>query len=104
MDQFYSSLSAFKIVELDDNLWKENKETIFKATKKTENEPKESNDINEIEANFVRKLKKGFGKYIGKSPFKCFNHGRIGHYASRCTCKEDYVIRDLMLITREMTL
>jgi hypothetical protein len=36
------------------------------------------------EANFVKKLKRGTGKYKGKSPFKCFNCGRIGHYANKC--------------------
>lgn len=32
----------------------------------------------EEEANFIRKLKKGSGKYKGKLPFKCFN------FASKC--------------------
>jgi hypothetical protein len=29
------------------------------------------------EAQFVRKLKRGSGKYKGKLPFKCFNCGRV---------------------------
>jgi hypothetical protein len=38
----------------------------------------------DIEAKFVRRLKKGLGKYQGKLPFKCFNYGTIGHFASKC--------------------
>jgi hypothetical protein len=32
----------------------------------------------------VRKLKKGSGKYKGKFPFKCFNCGKVGHFAAKC--------------------
>ena len=33
----------------------------------------------------LKKLEKGTGKYKGKLPLKCFNFGRIGHFASKCT-------------------
>jgi hypothetical protein len=36
------------------------------------------------EANFVRKLKRGSGKYKGKLPFKCFNCGEVGHFVDKC--------------------
>jgi hypothetical protein len=36
------------------------------------------------EAHFVRKLKKGSGKYKGKLPFKCFNCGKVGHFVAKC--------------------
>lgn len=40
--------------------------------------------------NFVRKLKRGYGKYKGKFPFKCFNCGKIGHFASKCPYGENF--------------
>jgi hypothetical protein len=36
----------------------------------------------------VRRLKKGSGKYQGKMPFKCFNYGKIGHFANKCPHKK----------------
>ena len=42
----------------------------------------------EIEEKFVRRLKKGSGKYQGKMPFKCFNYGKIGHFANKCPHKK----------------
>jgi len=35
-------------------------------------------------ANFVRKLKKGIGKYKCKFPFKYFNCAKIGHISYKC--------------------
>ena len=29
------------------------------------------------------------GRYKGKLPFKCFNCGRIGHYAKKCPFEEN---------------
>jgi hypothetical protein len=39
--------------------------------------------LDDIEDFFLRRLKKGSGKYQGKMPFKCFNCGNIGHFASK---------------------
>lgn len=64
LDKLYSLLSTFEIAELDD-LWKEKKKEAFKATKKIEDEPEASNDMDEIEENFVRRLMKGSRKCKG---------------------------------------
>ena len=39
------------------------------------------------EAKFVKRLGRGTGKYKDKIPFKCFNCGKVGHYASKCPNK-----------------
>jgi hypothetical protein len=56
-------------------------EASFKADKNEDSEP------DEIEQKFVKRLKKGSGKYKGKLPFKCFNYGKIGHFANKCPHK-----------------
>jgi hypothetical protein len=58
------------------------RETSFKADKNEDSKP------DEIEAKFVRRLKKGSSKYQGKLPFKCFNHGKIGHFSNKCPHKK----------------
>jgi hypothetical protein len=58
------------------------REASFKANKN------EDSKANEIEEKIVRRLKKGSDKYQGKFPFKCFNYGKIGHFAYKCPHKK----------------
>jgi hypothetical protein len=74
-DQLLGTLTAYemRIVKYKPT----SREASFKEDKNEDSEP------DEIEAKFVKKLKKGSGKYKGKLPFKCFNYGRIVHFANK---------------------
>jgi hypothetical protein len=39
---------------------------------------------NEETTNFIKKLKKGTGKYKGRIPLIYFNYEKIGHFANKC--------------------
>ena len=53
---------------------------MFKVSSKNQSE-----NIDDQESLFVSKLKKGTRKYKGKLPLKCFNYGRIGRLAHKCS-------------------
>ena len=90
MDELHGILTSYEM-----RIEQENpsiKEEVLKVSKKRKrNNLKEKpysscsdNSDDENEANFIRKLKRGTGKFKGKLPFKCFKCGRIGHFASKC--------------------
>lgn len=61
----------------------------FKANKSTEDKECSCSDPDEEEVKFFRILKKCACKYKGEIPFKCFNCGRVGNYASKCPYKDN---------------
>jgi hypothetical protein len=75
IDQLLGTLTAYEMRINKDK--SSTREASFKADKNTDLE------LDDIEVKFVRRLKKGSGKYQGKLPFKCFNCGKIGHFASK---------------------
>jgi hypothetical protein len=92
MDELYGILTAYEL-----RLGHENPsqgQATFKVIKKTKNQKKklqyshdEESDVEE--ANFIKKLQKGSGKYKGKLPFKCFKFGNVGHFATKCPYPKD---------------
>src|ERR1700722_4177837 len=78
-DQLLGTLTAYEMRIVKDK--PTSREASFKADKNEDSEP------DEIEEKFVKRLKKGSGKYKGKLPFKCFNYGRIGHFSNKCPHK-----------------
>jgi hypothetical protein len=90
MDELHGILIAYAMRTKQEN--PSGREASFKASKKNrKNMPRSKpcsnnsdDSYNEEESNFVRKMKRGTDKYKGKIPFKCFNCGKFGHFASKC--------------------
>jgi hypothetical protein len=80
IDQLLGTLTSYEMRIIKDK--PTSREAPFKANKNVDSE------LDEIEAKFVRRLKKGLGKYQGKFPFKCFNYGNIGHFTSKSPHKK----------------
>ena len=63
------------------------KESTFKASKESKKPEvilkNHSENSDDAESLLIKKLKRGTSKYKGKLPLKCFNCGKIGHFASK---------------------
>ena len=101
MDELHGTLTTYEMrIEQEDPTRKEatfkvtNKRRTIKQKQKSEYNSDDDDFDNEEEANFVRKLKRGIGKYKGKLPLKCFECARIGHFASKCPYKGNPNIDD----------
>jgi hypothetical protein len=81
-DQIPGTLTAYEMKISKDK--STTREAYFKVDKNEEFE------LHEIEEKIVRRLKKGSGKYQDKFPFKFFNYGKIGNFASKCPHKKQY--------------
>ena len=81
MNQLLGNLTAYemRLPQRKSNV----REVAFKTEKKKEEKEDICSFSDEEEAKFVKKLDRGSGKYKGKLPFKCFNCGRVGHYAAK---------------------
>jgi hypothetical protein len=87
MDELYGILTAYDLRLGHENLSKG--EVDFKVLNKIKNQNKKLQSIHDEEsdveeANFIKKLQKGSGKYKGKLPFKCFNCGKVGNFVAKC--------------------
>jgi hypothetical protein len=74
-DQLLGTLTTYEMRIVKDK--PTSRKASFKEDKNEDSEP------DEIEEKFVKRLKKGSSKYKGKLPLKCFNCGKIGHFANK---------------------
>ena len=66
------------------------REATFKVSGKEELNESGHISEGEEEANFVKNLQWGSGRFRGKLPFKYFSCGRVDHYAAKCPHKDKF--------------
>ena len=77
IDELHEIFTSYEMITRKNGSSK--KEAAFKVVSKIQSE-----DLDDEEALFIKKLERGTGKYKGKLPLKCFNYGRIGHFSRKC--------------------
>lgn len=84
MDELHGIITTYEMgVEKNPS----KKEASFKHSKRTKNKEQKSSGIFANDAkntHLVKKLKKGYEKYKGMFPFKCFNCDQEGHFSTKC--------------------
>jgi hypothetical protein len=83
VDQIHGIFIAYEMITRNDKSSKG--ETTFTTSKTNMRQEKNTNDELSETSNFIKKLKKGIGKYKGKIPLIFFNYGKIGHFANKCS-------------------
>ena len=78
VDELHGIFTTYEMRTRQDGPTK--KEATFNASSKNQTE-----NLDDEESLFIKKLEKGTGKYKGKLPLRCFNCERIGNFASKCT-------------------
>ena len=85
LDELYGILTSYELRIGWENHSKE--EATLKVLKNLKDQKQifqtnpQEDSFDEEEANFIKMLEKGLGKYKGKLPFKCFDCGKVGHFA-----------------------
>ena len=74
IDELHGIFTAYEMRIGQDGTSK--KDTAFKI---------QSEDLDDEESLFIKKLERGTGRYKGKLALKCFNYGRIGHFSHKCS-------------------
>ena len=87
MDELHGILTGYEMRIEKEKPYK--REATFKASNKMNNKENKSSNFSSFELDaeeetFLRKIKKGYGKYKGKLSFKCFNCGKVGHFVAKC--------------------
>jgi DNA-directed RNA polymerase subunit M/transcription elongation factor TFIIS len=92
VDQLHGIFTSYEMRTGHDKSTKD--ETTFKESKtninqeqKTQSNRHEESDVEE--ANFIRKIQKGSGKYKGKLLFKCFNCGKSWSFCIQVSLSQE---------------